>query len=110
MAPTAWMSFGYFFLMNCSGPSSHPALSGTALYTLCSLLVAGSSTTETSGIPGLAFRTVPPKLSSREKFPTMAKSLLTAAWVACLLVAPVNWSSESVMTSFRPLMPPVEST
>jgi hypothetical protein len=79
-------------------------------YTLGSLLVVGSRTTETSGMPGSAFRTAPPKLSSSEKFPTMAKSLLTAFWVACLLVAPVNWSSESVTLSFRPLMPPVEFT
>ncbi len=61
-------------------------------------------------MPGLLLRRAPPKLSSSEKLPTMAKSLLIAFWVACLFTDPVNWSSESEITSFRPLIPPVEFT
>ena len=104
------MSLGNFFLKYWSGPSSHPPLRGTALKTLGSLLVALSSTTDTSGIPGLAFNTRPPKLSWSENPPTRAKSLFRAFWVACLLPAPLKPSSAELTMILRPLIPPMELT
>ena len=72
--------------------------------------MAGSSAIETFGICGFAARTTPPKLSSIEKLPTVAKSFWTASSVSCLLVEPTNWSSWAYTTIFRPLMPPCELT
>ena len=75
-----------------------------------SLLVASSRTWDTSGNPGFAASTTPPKLSSSEKSPTSARSFCTAFCVACLLAAPVKPSSALFSTSLRPFTPPVELT
>ena len=65
-----------------------PVGRGAGLKVLGRSPVAGRGTTVTLGTWGLAASTVPPKLSNREKPPTMAKSFSTSSWVSCLLGAP----------------------
>ncbi len=61
-------------------------------------------------MPGFEASSFPPKLSCSEKLPTMAKSLVMAFWVSCLLVAPLSASSPVSTTILRPWTPPVEFT
>ncbi len=88
-APACLMSVGYFWAKYLRSPSGHPLTAGAGLNELGRLAVARSSETVTLGTWGLAFSTVPPKLSNSEKPPTRAKSFSTSAWVCCLLAAPV---------------------
>ena len=110
MVPVCLIWVGKRLAKYTSGPSGQPWPEGAALNVFANLAVTGSRDSDTLGKPGLAARTVPPKPSSSDTSPTVAKSVLTACWVSCLLRPPLKASSWPWTTILRPLMPPVELT